>query len=187
MPTGSPVEWSDAGPGHRSALQSFTCAEPARAVWHRRRREHLHPSPWSLAVQSHIRGLRPPLAPAEHLLLGHVHGELVAVSHFGWTDDRDQLVVFALATTIAQRGSGVGSATIAVTLAALRGARDSSGVGCGAFARIDRRNTVSQLAFARAGFIRLQPDALDPHLEYWVHDLLGDDASRAPHGGTMVP
>jgi hypothetical protein len=63
----------------------------------------------------------------------------------------------------------------------------AGGVGCGAFARIDRRNTVSQQLFVRAGFIRLQPDALDRNLEYWVHDLLDDDGRHTAPPATMTP
>jgi hypothetical protein len=114
-------------------------------------------------------------------------GGLVAVSHFGWTDDGDQLVVFALATTVTEQRSGIGAAALAVTLTELRRARDAGGVGCGAFARIDRRNTVSQQLFVRAGFIRLQPDVLDRNLEYWVHDLLDDDGRQTAPAATMTP
>jgi len=168
----SPLDWRTAGPEHRAALQSFTCADPPRAVWDRHRREKIHERPWELTVQSHIRALRPTLPSSENALLGFVDGDLASVVHFGWTDDGTQLLVLAIATEHEHRRAGLGRATLATTLDVLRSVRDEAAIGCGAFARIDRRNTPSARLFTAAGFVRLEPDREDTDLDYWVHDLL---------------
>lgn len=172
MERSSTLDWRAAGPEHRAALQSFTCADPPRAVWDRHRREKIHERPWELTVQSHIRALRPTLPSSENALLGFVDGDLASVVHFGWTDDGTQLLVLAIATEHEHRRAGLGRATLARTLDVLRSVRDEAAIGCGAFARIDRRNTPSARLFTAAGFVRLEPDREDTDLDYWVHDLL---------------
>jgi RimJ/RimL family protein N-acetyltransferase len=175
VPLTDAIEWSAALPEHRPYLESFVCATPAESVWDKAARiRRPHPEPWALLVQSAIRTTHPPLPPDERMLLGFLDGRLVAVSHYGFTRDfeeKPQLLVMLLATSVDARGCGIGQEALRVTIDILRQTRDANGDGCAAVAKIHPKNHASRHLFERAGFYFLDDYDDRSGLEYWVHDL----------------
>jgi hypothetical protein len=165
------IDWQSAHAGHRYLLQNLICTTPVKADWDRQRHGYVHPLPWELEVQSHLRNLKPPVATGTALLLGLSGGRVLAASHFGFDSSTEQFIIWAAARAVEVSGTGVGDALLEKTLYYLRNSKLSEGVDCGAFTRIDYRNKASQAAFTRAGFECLGEAPGAPNLQMWMHPL----------------
>ncbi|WP_366518644.1 GNAT family N-acetyltransferase [Herbiconiux sp.] len=156
--------WVSGTHEHRASLNRFVCATPAKPLWDRRRGTH-HPEPWSLAVQSWFRRLRPPLPASEGLLLGMVDDDVAAACHFGFDTSWEQFIVFAIGTSRDVQRRGLGSEALRLSLDILDQNRRRLEMDCGVFTRIHRSNTASRALFASQGFEYL---GVEGDYENWV-------------------
>ncbi|MBO9051358.1 hypothetical protein [Curtobacterium flaccumfaciens] len=91
----------------------------------------------------------------ENALLAFDGAYLAGLSRFGWTDGGEQLIVMTVARDVRYKGMGVGLLSFERALALFRNARDETGSGCGALARINHCNDSGEHMFKSAGFVYL--------------------------------
>ncbi len=145
------LTWHTAHQGHRYQLQQFICANPERDRYDGHRHS-LHPRPWELEVQSHLRGLRPPGQPGEAVRLGFEGDELVAAIHFGFDSTGDEFLIWAVGVSVKHRGRGFGREAVKDVVDALTRMKRDEKLKASLFARIWEKNKPSQRLFTEAGF-----------------------------------
>jgi hypothetical protein len=161
------LTWRSATEQHRTALSQFVCTDPPKQSYDRHRGRH-HPRPYELEVQSHLRGLKVPVAPGDALLLGFDEDGIAAAAHFGFDDTQTQFMIWAVACAHRCRGRRHGREAVEVALQALAATKRHYDLDCGVFTHVDPRNGASRAMVASAGFEYL--DVYDGY-EGWVRDI----------------
>lgn len=161
------LTWHSAAAQHGQALQQFVCTDPPRRSYEKNRGPH-HPRPWELQVQSHLRGLKVPVAQGSALLLGYDQTRLATAIHFGFDDTGTQFMIWAVARGFAFAGQGYGRRALDRAMASLRSTKTVHGLDCGVITHIDPRNDASRAMFKSAGFEYLrQADGY----EAWINEV----------------
>lgn len=162
------VSWREAGKHDAVALQRFICTDPPKRNYDRHRGQW-HPAPWEIEVQSHLRGRHPPVPPDEKLVLGVDPVGIAAAVHFGFDQDGEHFIIFAVACAHRCRGRGYGLRAVELALEVCRATKARYALDCAVFTRIDPRNTPSRKMAEAAGFEYL--NQYDDGYESWIRDL----------------
>lgn len=144
------------------------CADPEKAKYIHPRGD-VHPKPWEVEVQSHIRGHKVPVAESSAFMVGTDSAGVAAAIHYGFVgQDEKQFLIWAIATACRARRKGHAKAALSYALDSCAATKAKYGLDCGIFTRIDPRNEASQALFKSFGFEYV---TLWMGLEIWVRDV----------------
>lgn len=163
----APLRWYSAEAEHRQPLDQFICTDPPKRLYEKHRGPH-HPRVWELEVQSHLRGLRVPVAAGDLLGLGFDDAGLAAAIHCGFDDTGSQIMIWAVACALRCRRNGYGVQAVRLAISTAAATKRALGGDFGMITHIDPRNDASRGLFRSQGFVYLN---LNEGYEVWVRDV----------------
>jgi ribosomal protein S18 acetylase RimI-like enzyme len=162
------LSWHRAEPQHRQALSQLVVTDPAKEQYDPHRGKY-HPRRWELLVQSHLRGLKVPVAAGEELLLALDDEGVTAAVHFGFDDTQRHFIIWAAARAIRCRGRGYGREAVEVAVEVLTGTKVEQGIDAAVFTFVHPKNYLSKAILDDVGFEYL--GMYEDGYEGWIRDL----------------